>query len=115
MTIPSTNQTEILRAQNEVVFIAHSILSGTLGIVEAARQLAILAHRLAADRDPDFTFFIGVDSETDHLPVGDVRLRWATDELRRKDEELRECEHFFRADALQVCQSLIQKYGKHAT
>jgi hypothetical protein len=44
------------------------------------------------------------------LPVGEVRHHWAADALRRTDEELRECEAFFRADAFRVCQSLIQRY-----
>ncbi len=112
MTIPSSNEKEILRAQNKVVSTARSILSGAVGIVEGARRLTKLGHALGVDRDPDFTFFVGVDSETDHLPVGEVRRHWAADALQRTDEELRECEAFFRADALRVCQSLIQRYDK---
>src|ERR1043165_6813817 len=108
MTIPSTNETEILRAQSEVVSTARGILSGVVGIVEGARRLTKLGHALGVDRDPDFTFFIGVDSQTDHLPVGEVRRHWAADALRRTDEELRACESFFRADAFRVCQSLVQ-------
>jgi len=112
MTIPSTNETEILRAQADVVATARSILSGTLGIVQGSRRLTSLGHALGAERDPDFTFFVGVDSQTDHLPVGEVRHHWAADALRRTDEELRECEAFFRAGAFRVCQSLIQRYDK---
>ena len=112
MTIPSTNETEILRAQSEVVILARSILSGTLGIVEGSRRLCSLGHALGVDRDPDFTFFVAVDSETDHLPVGEVRRHWAADALRRTDEELRACESFYRDRAVRVCQSLIQRYDK---
>ena len=112
MTIPSTNETEILRAQREVVAVARDILSGTLGIVAGARRLAKLSHDLRLDRDPDFIFFIGVDSETDHLPAGEVRHHWAADALRQKDEELRDCEASFRDGAFRVCQSLIQRYDK---
>jgi hypothetical protein len=107
-----TNQTDVPQARSEVVLIAQRVLSGGCGIVEGARQLSGLAHRLAAEHDPDFTFFIGVDSETDHLPLGDVRQRWAEDALRNKDEELRSLEGFFRADALNACQSLILKFGR---
>ncbi len=110
MTIPMTNQTEVSRARKEVVLVAQSVLSGSCGIVEGARQLSGLAHRLAAENDPDFTFFIGVDSETDHLPIGDVRQRWAADALRKKDEELISLEGFFRADALCACRNLILKF-----
>jgi hypothetical protein len=87
------------------------VLSGCCGIVEGARRLSGLEHRLAAEHDPDFTFFFGVDSETDHLPLGDVRKRWAADALRKKDEELSSLEGFFRADALCACRNLILKFG----
>ncbi|HWD92769.1 MAG TPA: DUF2489 domain-containing protein [Verrucomicrobiae bacterium] len=112
MTIPSTNETEILRAQSEVVSTARGVLSGAVGIVEGARRLAKLSHDLGVDRDQDFIFFIGVDSETDHLPVGEVRRHWAAEALRQKDEELRKCEASFRDGAFQGCQSLIQRYDK---
>ena len=112
MTIPSTNETEILRAQSEVLSTARGILSGEVGIVEGARRLTKLGHALGADRDSDFTFFVGLDSETDHLPVGEVRSHWAEDALRRTDEELRACESFYRADAFRICQTLIQRYDK---
>jgi hypothetical protein len=115
MTIPSTNETAILRAQSEVVSTARSILSGAVGIVEGARHLTSLGHALGMDRDPDFSFFVGVDSETEHLPVGDVRRHWATDALRHTDEDLRDCESFFRDRAFRVCQSLIQRYDKTVT
>jgi len=112
MTIPSTDEPEILRAQSEVVSTARGILSGAIGIVEGARQLTKLGHALGVDRDPEFIFFVGVDSETDHLPVGEVRRHWAADALQRTDEELRGCESFFRDRAFRVCQSLIQRYDK---
>jgi hypothetical protein len=112
MTIPSTNETEILRAHSEVVSTARAILSGSIGVVEGARQFCKLGHALGVDRDPDFTFFVGLESETDHLPVGEVRRHWAEDALRRTDEELRGCEAFYRANAFRVCQSLIQRYDK---
>ena len=68
MTIPSTNEPQILRARSEVVSNARGMLSGAIGIVEGARRLAELGHALGVDRDSDFTFFVGLDSKTDHLP-----------------------------------------------
>ena len=112
MTIPSTNEPEILRAQGEVVSVARGILSGSVGIVEGSRRLSMLGHALGVDRDPDFTFFVGLESETDHLPVGEIRCHWADDALRRTDEELLACESFYRGEAFRVCQSLIQQYDK---
>ena len=91
--------------------LARGILSGAVGFIEGARFIAKLGHALGFERDPDMAFLLGVDSETDHLPVGEVRRHWAADALRSKDLELRECELLFREQTFQSCLTLIQRYG----
>ena len=63
-------------ASAKIVETAQRILSGNLGIVAGARQLSGLGFDVGAEHDSDFIFFVGIDSETDHLPVGEVRSRW---------------------------------------
>jgi hypothetical protein len=101
-------------ASAKIVAIAQGILSGELGIVAGARQLSRLRFDVGAEQDSDFIFFVGVDSETDHLPVGDVRCRWSSDALKSKDEELQAYEASVRDEALRICQSFIQRYETHA-
>jgi len=60
--------------------------------------------------DADFLFFVGVESQTDHLAVGDVRRHWSPDALRLKDDELNEFEAQVRARSLEVCKKLIERY-----
>jgi hypothetical protein len=98
----------------KVVVAAQSILSGELGIVAGARQLCGLAHQVGADRDPAFTIFIGIDSESDHLPIGEVRQRWNPDALLAKDAELADYESRVRERAFESCRSLIKKYDHDA-
>src|SRR5258708_7469340 len=97
-------------AASKVVAIAKSIVSGELGIVAGARQLATWRFDLDANSDPDFMFFVGLDSETDHLPVGSERANWNPDVLKTKDEELRRYEDSFRHRAFQICHRMITKY-----
>jgi hypothetical protein len=113
MTAQIYNEEHRNWASGKVVAVAKSILSGELGIVAGARQLARWRFDVGAEHDPDFTFFVGVDSETDHLPVGEVRSRWSPEALKAKDEDLRTFEASVRDRALRVCESLIQKYEKH--
>ena len=94
----------------KIVATAQSILSGEVGVVTGARQLCGLGHQIGADRDPDFIFFIGIDSETDHLPIGEVRQHWNPEALRVKDVELADYEARVRERAFEACRSLIQKY-----
>jgi len=97
-------------ASMKIVAAAQSILSGELGIVAGARQLARLRFDVGAEHDADFIFFVGVDSETDHLPVGAVRSHWSSNALKMKDEELLAYEASVRERAFEVCRSLIRKY-----
>ena len=88
--------------------IARGILDGKLGIVAGARKMWRLAPLLRLD-GPDVLIFKGIDSETDHLPLGEVRSRWNKEALKRKDEELHRYETQMRARAFQACENLIRK------
>lgn len=87
MTSPIYNEEHRQFISRKIVAAAQDILSGELGIIAGARQLGGLGHEVGADRDPDFTFFIGLDSETDHLPIGETRQRWNPEALRAKDAQ----------------------------
>ena len=97
----------------KIVAVARSILSGEIGIIVGARRLSGLGDKVGADRDPDFIFFVAIDSESDHLPIGEVRQRWNPDALRVKDAEVAEIEAFHRQEAFEICRRLIQKYESH--
>ena len=88
-----------------------SYLSGDLGLIEASRKIVGYAHRLRETNDSDFVFFIALDSETDHLPVGISREGWAADSLAKKDKEVKEVEEFYRSDAMNAARSLLSKFN----
>jgi hypothetical protein len=98
----------------KVVAAARSILSCEVGVVIGARQLCSLAHQVGVKGDPDFNLFIGIDSESDHLPIGEVRQRWNPDALLAKDAELADYEARVREPAFAACRSLIEKYDHDA-
>ena len=68
---------------------AQAGLDGRTTVLEAVRQLVSLAHTDAIAELEDRRFIIAVESETDHLPIGEVRKLWASDALKEKDLELR--------------------------
>ncbi len=51
----------------------------------------------------DRKFIMGIESETDHLPVGEVRKLWASFALKEKDVEIARAEELYRADFLETC------------
>lgn len=100
--------------QKQIVEVARGVISGEVGLIAGSRQLWRLGLDVAPKRDPDFTFFCGLDSLSDHLPIGEVRRLWDPDALREKDSEIAKFESHYREQALEICRRLIQKYEHNA-
>jgi hypothetical protein len=93
--------------------MANSVIEGRSGIVLAARELYILLSTLedpVLNDERFFTVFMGIDCETDHLPVGSERKNWAEYALKEKDREISEADDFWREDMLKACKELIQRF-----
>lgn len=88
--------------------IAQAVLDGRTTVLEAARALVSLAHTDAVADVEDRRFIIGIESETDHLPVGEVRTLWASSALKEKDVEIARAEELYRADFLETCRRIVQ-------
>jgi hypothetical protein len=114
MTSQIYNEEHLRSVSRKIVAAAQGILSGKLGVIAGARQLCGLGHQVGADRDPDFIIFIGIDSESDDLPIGEARQHWNPEALRAKDAELANYEARVRERAFEACRSLIQKYDHDA-
>ena len=88
--------------------VAQAVLDGRTTVLEAARALASLAHTDAVPDAEDRKLIIARDSETDHLPVGEVRKLWAHDALNEKDCEIARAENLYREAFLQACQRIAK-------
>ncbi len=87
--------------------IAQGALDGRTTVLEAVRVLASLAHTDAVADVEDRKFIIGIESETDHLPVGEVRKVWASSALKEKDVEIARAAELGRADFLETCRRIV--------
>ena len=77
-------------ARRKATSIAREVLLGTKDLLVSARDSVSLRVELGVpDDDPDFMCFAAIDSETDALPLGSSRSRWAPNALREKDVEIR--------------------------
>ena len=102
----------IFSNRQRVVTVARDILEGRSGIIEGSRLLASLSHRVGlGEFDADFLPFVGIDSETSHLPIGEVRRHWAADALATKDSELAAAEAFYRQRACETCSRLVARFA----
>ncbi len=99
------SESDHLRAKE----IARAVLDGRTTVLEAARELVSLAHSEAVAELEDRRFIIAVASETDHLPVGEVRKLWASYALKEKDVEIARAEELYRADFLETCRRILKR------
>ncbi|MGC2778520.1 MAG: hypothetical protein WA418_23100 [Bradyrhizobium sp.] len=105
----SWNQPEVLDARKLILEAATGILSGGVSPIEGARRIAI--HRFAArlETDPDILPFVGIDSETDALPLGSDRVHWRAQSLDELQPTIDAAQARARDFADKHCRSLLQR------
>jgi hypothetical protein len=94
------------RERRQASELAQRALDGSSTMLEAVRELVPLAHTDAIANEADRLLIIGIDSETDHLPVGAVRKLWASDALLTKETEIARAEANWKAEFLDACKRI---------
>jgi hypothetical protein len=90
---------------------AKAILEEKVGVIEGARLMqGLLWQAEDSEEDGDLLVFIGIDSETDDLPVGEERQHWSEEALKEKDIEIRRCEKLYREAAREACARIIERW-----
>lgn len=84
------------------------MIAGEIGVIPASRELGYLRHEVDSQLAKVLVTFAAIDSETDALPVGQVRKEWNSDALKRKDKEITEAEDFYRGSAIDAATELIR-------
>jgi hypothetical protein len=95
-------------AESQILSLAKQFLGGQLGVIAASRELSPLRHEVEADLAEVLLVFTGIDSETDTLPIGNLRQHWSPEALERKDCEIMEVETFYRRPAIEAASRLLQ-------
>ena len=110
MSTPSAEQ--IAQTRREIVAVARAILDGRVGVIEGSRRLVGLRWDVDPEQeDRELLGMVGIESQTDHLPLGKWREQWSPDALKAKDAEIAENEEFFRESAYEICRILVERYS----
>ncbi|WP_315765505.1 MULTISPECIES: hypothetical protein [unclassified Bradyrhizobium] len=109
----SWNEAEIEAARDTVLKTAQDMLAGNLTYIEGARKIVVArwAARLN-ERDADILAFIGIDSETEALPVGPIRKYWQRSALDALQPEIDRSEAWARGFGERHCRNLIHRLSK---
>jgi hypothetical protein len=94
------------------VRIASEILDGSTPVLLGCRRICGPVHRLGIDREEPFVTFIGVESETDHLPIDpEERKLWNTQVLVEKDKEIASATEWAKEMVLAASKAVVQRFG----
>jgi hypothetical protein len=93
----------------EIEATLREMLSGGLDLVEGCRVLARYAVELEQIAPAEYAVIAGVESETDDLPVGQQRSRWASDALAQKDREKEAYLRTVEETVLAACRRILDK------
>lgn len=102
----------VATARKKAIAIARDILSGQKDILLGARELNSLRFTVGVpEDDPDFLCFVGIDSETDALPLGTARSMWARDALEKKDAEIDRARNWAREVGQAALENVLRRFG----
>jgi len=90
---------------------AQDMINGTKNYLEGAIEIASLCHEAEVDiNSEEFIVFRGISSETDHLPIGEMRKNWSKEALEKHEAEIQETIKWAKDISLNECNLLANKY-----
>jgi len=87
------------------------MLSGEVNLIAGVRRILSLSAAIGDIGNEVFIPIRAIDSETDHFPLGDVRLNWEPSALSRVDVEMKDYLADAKEDILRSCQEIVQLYS----
>lgn len=102
----------VLQARQEAIRICSGILEGNVDVLEGFHLLASLRWEVGVDdSDADFIVFVGISSEIDNLPIGEVRKYWSAEALERVAPDLQAAIAWAMPMATPACKSVVRRFG----
>jgi len=101
----------VKRKRQELVGVARAMLDGRMDLIEGCRRILALRFQVNGSDDEAFVPFQGFDSQTDHLPKGDARNRFAPELLERFDAEEEEFLEAAKTEILRSCQDIVGRFA----
>jgi hypothetical protein len=95
--------------------LARRILAREVGLIAGCREMVAIRNRGNLHECKDLDPFVGVESETDALPLGPVRGRWSAEALIEADHKIAQAEGSYRETIDDACRTLIQRTNLEPT
>lgn len=92
--------------------VCQSVVVGKIGLVEGIRSLVSLSFELECEDEEPFLSFRGIDSQSDHFPLGECRNLWDNEALAREDASRVMFERDFMEKVVADCNEIIQRFER---
>lgn len=110
-TLTMSLDLSIEQSRGKIAEAATAMLEGKMSFIEGARRICGLRFKAElSNSDPDIVPFVAIDSETDALPLGDVRQLWAPDALAKLQPEIDKAESWARSVGHSPSQNLAARF-----
>ncbi|MFC5321781.1 hypothetical protein [Bradyrhizobium oligotrophicum] len=105
----SWNQSEIERARETIIETARQILAEEVSPIEGARLIVACRMFARLESDRDILPFVGIDSETETLPLGKDRHHWRSGSLAELAPAIEAAQAWALKIAIRPCENLLQR------
>jgi hypothetical protein len=101
-------------SRQQLAYLLRLVLSGRCSYLEAAPRIVHLRSLVGGvgDFDEDFRVFVGINSETDHLPTQATRHRWAEQAIKALEPEIARLEVWAAGLARSSCEALLARFAE---
>ena len=107
-----THEEYVQKNRGRVGQLAQGMIDGSIHYLEGSIELSSLLYEVdVPENDEDFSAFIGIASEIDHLPIGPPRQYWSKKALARHEPEIQKSIEWAKEFSLSQCKSLAERFS----
>jgi len=99
-------------ARARIVSVAEAMIQGDMQLIQGCRTICGLLSDTSESEREAFLAIRGIESETDHFPLGEVRKECSPDYLKRMNAEMERHIEAARRDILDACRELIKIFRR---
>lgn len=99
------------QSKRKIAETAAQMLAGTISFIVGARRISRFGYEAGIHDDPDILPFIGIDSETDALPLDpEIRRHWSPVALEKLQPEIDRAEEWAKQFGTPYCERLVTRF-----